>query len=571
MTTRLMTALALCAAVTACESILDVDNLVQPDIGRVFSTPASIETVIGGGYQGCHNAHVVNADLNAQLLVLGLESYSQLNNFNMGARGAIPRSPVLNVRGSDATHYGAYSRLTRGARLAVNAVRALDSMIAEGGTLGSEARDMRARAFAFFTIACNQGHIALMYDSAAVLSAGLDVDGNPDPAFDFDSVPRLSGYADVMANAIRMLDSAERIANMNVTGIQGFPMPDSWLSGSTHTSRNAFVRLIRSFRARFRAGVARSPAERAAVRWDSVLMDAGNGINSNFLVNAGGTTGWNVGFVGSQMHFGPTWSQMPLMYFGMADRAGGCYSAYIARPRSERDPNCLIITQDTRWPQGSSRPQQQINSSFFVRPTSLSSRPYISNRLTQDPLGDPWGWSQYDFYRMVYIFDNFDEGQYPDMTRAEIDLLAAEAYLHGADGSPATTPANTSAANLSLAASRIDFTRVVASLPGVTGMTTPTQPVPGGGVCVPRVPQPPTFTTTACGTMYEALKYEKRMETAYTGFGQWFVDSRGWGDLVENTPIHFPVPYPELDALLKPAYGLGGGGTGSAPKGTYGF
>jgi hypothetical protein len=568
---RLLSGVLLCAIVAACDNPLEVANLVQPDIGRVFATPASIETVIGGGYQGCHNAHVVNADLNAQLLVLGLESYSQLNNFNMGARGAIPRSPILNVRGSDAAHKGAYSRLTRGARLAVNAVRALDSMIAAGGTLGSEARDLRARSFAFFTIACNQGHIALMYDSAAVLSAGKDAAGNHDPAFHFDSIPPLAGYAQVMANAIRMLDSAEAIANLNPAGFQGFPLPDAWLSGSSHSSRNAFVRLIRSFRARFRAGVARSPAERALVRWDSVLMDASSGINTNFLVNAGGTTGWNVGFVGSQMHFSPTWSQMPLMYFGMADRAGGCYAAYIARPRAERDPNCLIITPDTRWPQGASRVQQQVNSSFFVRPSSLSSRPYISNRLTQDPLGDPWGFSQYDFYRMVYIFDNFDEGQFPDMTRAEIDLLSAEAYLHGADASAATTPANTSALNLSLAAGRIDFTRVPASLPSVSGVVTPTQPVPGGGACVPRVPQPPTFTLTACGTLYEAMKYEKRMETAYTGFGQWFVDSRGWGDLVENTPLHFPVPYPELDALLKPYYSLGGGGTASAPKGTYGF
>jgi hypothetical protein len=31
------------------------------------------------------------------------------------------------------------------------------------------------------------------------------------------------------------------------------------------------------------------------------------------------------------------------------------------------------------------------------------------------------------------------------------------------------------------------------------------------------------------------------------------------------------VPYPELEALGKPTYSLGGGGPGSAAKGTYGF
>jgi hypothetical protein len=69
----------------------------------------------------------------------------------------------------------------------------------------------------------------------------------------------------------------------------------------------------------------------------------------------------------------------------------------------------------------------------------------------------------------------------------------------------------------------------------------------------------------------EALKWEKRMETAYSGFGQWFFDSRGWGDLIELTPLQYPVPYQELDARQKPYYGLGGGGLSSAAKGTYGF
>jgi hypothetical protein len=61
------------------------------------------------------------------------------------------------------------------------------------------------------------------------------------------------------------------------------------------------------------------------------------------------------------------------------------------------------------------------------------------------------------------------------------------------------------------------------------------------------------------------------METAYTGLGQWFVDSRGWGDLVQGTPLHYPVPFQELDARQKPYYGLGGGGTASAAVGTYGY
>jgi hypothetical protein len=97
--------------------------------------------------------------------------------------------------------------------------------------------------------------------------------------------------------------------------------------------------------------------------------------------------------------------------------------------------------------------------------------------------------------------------------------------------------------------------------------------VPGGTNCVPRVPVKSGATyTTACGNIFEAMKWEKRMETLFTGWGQWFFDSRGWGDLPEGTPLEYPVPYQEMDARAKPFYNLGGvGGLSAAPVGTYGY
>jgi hypothetical protein len=69
----------------------------------------------------------------------------------------------------------------------------------------------------------------------------------------------------------------------------------------------------------------------------------------------------------------------------------------------------------------------------------------------------------------------------------------------------------------------------------------------------------------------EAMKWEKRMETAYIYMGAWFFDSRGWGDLPKDTPLMYPVPVTELDSRLKPYYNLGGGGPASAALGTYRF
>jgi len=72
--------------------------------------------------------------------------------------------------------------------------------------------------------------------------------------------------------------------------------------------------------------------------------------------------------------------------------------------------------------------------------------------------------------------------------------------------------------------------------------------------------------------MWDALKWEYRMETAFTGYGMWYFAARGWGDLPEGTAIHWPVPYQELQVRLAPIYGRGGVGSASgAGPGNYGL
>jgi hypothetical protein len=167
--------------------------------------------------------------------------------------------------------------------------------------------------------------------------------------------------------------------------------------------------------------------------------------------------------------------------------------------------------------------------------------------------------SYYFFNRLAFIRNNGNSGAFPSITKAEMDLLAAEGYLR--------------AGNISAAASRIDATRVGrGQLPALSGViTSANDPVPGGQTCVPRVPAPPAYTSTKCGDIWEAMKWEKRMETAYTGYGQWYFDSRGWGDLVQDTATEMPVPNVELAARQKPFYSLGAGSGSRAAKGTYGF
>ena len=65
-----------------------------------------------------------------------------------------------------------------------------------------------------------------------------------------------------------------------------------------------------------------------------------------------------------------------------------------------------------------------------------------------------------------------------------------------------------------------------------------------GANCVPKVPRRPDFNTVGCGNLLEAIKYEKRIETAYTHFSAWYLDERGWGDLPDDTPIFWATAVP---------------------------
>jgi hypothetical protein len=79
--------------------------------------------------------------------------------------------------------------------------------------------------------------------------------------------------------------------------------------------------------------------------------------------------------------------------------------------------------------------------------------------------------------------------------------------------------------------------------------------------CVPR------RTDRSCGSLYEAIVYERTIEGAGSDALRTYLDSRGLGRLVVGTFIHLPLSTDELIALGKPGYTYGGvGGPGSVPK-----
>ena len=521
---------------------LNVPNLNNPDVARAYATPAGVEGVIAGlGVQVFNTQHATES-ANTQARILSGENIASVANFGMAARSQIPRSIISNELGNDnqTGNLANFNQFSRVSRTASNAVAAVNRLATSGQTIGSPAQDARAKAFGFYILGQALGNLALAYDSAAIVT----------PATPSDEVPGLSGAAQVGAASLQMLDSAIAIANSAAAtnGANGFPLPTTWLSGNGVT-RDQFVRLARSYKARIRAGIARTPAARAAVDWAAVIADATNGISSTFSVELGGTTGWSAAYDFNQMYVTGGWHAVPYFYYGMAD-VSGSYDAWLATPVGQRKA-FTVITPDKRWPVGDTRPAQQAAGPTVALPAGV----YFRNRPTGEdvPLTGP-GDSQYDHRRYGAQWLNSVSGQYVDMSKTEIDMLAAEGYIR--------------TGNLPAAIALVNVTRAVNGLDAIGNVASATVPYSTNlATCVPRVPVAPNFTSTACGSLLEAMKYEKRMETAYTGYFIWFADNRGWGDMVEGTPVEWPVPYQEMQSRQKAYYN----GANRAPRGTYGF
>ncbi len=535
------------AGLAACADTLVVEDPNDPDRDRALSRPSDIEAFISNTYAQVQNATLggSNDDLQTQLQVMGMENTSALANFAMGPRGSIPRTPIENTRNSTGSggNYRDFQVLHRAARMATIGIAAMIKL----GTLGSAAQDARARSFARFVQGVAYGNLALAYDSASLMSE------TDDP----QATQPLSDYTTVMAASYVMLDSAIAIARANPGS---FPLPSGWINGNA-LDTTGYFRFIRSYKARFRATVARSPAERAAADWNAVIADANAGITADFNIGMNPAAGWDVVWPIQSYATGPAnWHQMSQFYMGMADKSGG-YDAWLALTPANRAP-FLVVTDDKRFPQGATRAAQNADT---LRPNyrTFTGFPYVRNRQAgEDQPGQPLQISMYDFYRSRAFFVAGRIGNYPIMTRAEIRLYAAEGYLR--------------AGNFAAATARIDSSRVTnAGLPSVAVLTDTVTAVPGAAACVPHVPDPAAATPyrlSKCGNLWDALKWEYRMETAYTGYGMWYFAGRGWGDLPEGTALYWPVPYQEMDTRAQAFYPSGGvGGPGAAPHGNYGL
>ena len=544
---------------------LEVTNPNAGDTQRVLATPNDAENLLGtyykrwmvGFYGGGSVGQAPPTTFEGMANVMSLQNFSSLANNCQNIRTPFTGAANVNTPGNPCAgeQYNPFSIMGEVERVASNFLGAVD-----GFKTFTAAQIARDKAFAEFLRGMSIGHLALFYDSAAVVAKGQDpLDAG-----------KLVGYKELTDSALAALQRA--IDNTNAAATAGgFSIPGTWIPSPTVFNSTEFIKLVRSYRARIRASVARTPAERAAVDWAAVIADAQNGFTADHLLSLDATNG---PFAGWRRQYDPpagSWHQMPPFIIGMGDVSGN-YEAWLATALGARgagNVGFFMVSPDLRFPQGTTRAAQQAD--FRIQDCEVnggqvtgagiasSCKRYFNNRTSADPLtGSGWGWSNYDFARFHWFFTKGAAGSprtgdllfFP---KAELDMLQAEGLIRSS--------------RFAEAAALINVTRVKNGLPAITTFDN-TTPVPGGANCVPRIPAPPNFTAATCGNIFEAMKWEKRMETAYVATSSWFLDSRGWGDLPEGTALFWSVPYQELQVrgyAVNQIYGAGPG-VGNAPN-----
>lgn len=481
--------LALAAVLSTGCLDMDVVNLNQPDAERALASPRDVEALVATGYYRIWNA-TQKYNPSMALGVAANEITSSWGNFGMQDMGTQPRgpwdnSPTYTYRAASATPwselYNAISNVTDG-MVAIN--KGLRLRDANGVD-----QTKRAEAYIRFVQGVAHGWLAMMFDQAIIFDETVDLTAG---------VPQPVPYRQVLEAAIGYLEQAIQIAQSN-----SFQLPGgdgSWIKERPLTNTE-LAQWAHSYAARYLAGVARTPAERAQVDWDRVAYHVERGIQGNMVsVEADGNIWW-----WAYAERPDSWIRMAYDLLGPADESGG-YQAWRALPPLQR--NVFTITTSDRRIHGAAGPTSV--GKYFRR---LSSSPF-------QPARGNYFQSLYFQERFAYHRATQFRGPMPVFTRAEMDLLLAERHLRRNE--------------IPQAIALINKTRVA------------------NGEMAPLPPN------TSLADAWKWLKYEKLVEVANTQGGLVFWERRGWGDLICGTFLHLPIPGAELEQLRLPNYTHGG-------------
>jgi hypothetical protein len=512
---------------------LDVVNQNNPDASRALATPGDVESLIGGAYHSWWSAAY---DYSGPGMFLSNQSFQHAApwaNAAMEFYGRIPRQPIVNNAAD-----GNYVNFTEPWYYSYRAIAAVAGGLNSlkdadiSGSLGAD-NVLRDEAYGYFVLGVAHATLAVLYDQAFIVDENTDITA-PQTA---------SSYMDVMSAAMGYFDKA-----IQMCGQGSFTLPFSWLQSDVDNTMLA--KIAHSEKAVYMAAVARTPTERKAVDWTKVQSEIAAGVTSSWTEQQDRSNGWfnTALFYGTR----PGWSEVSYFMYGMADQSGS-YQRWLAQPIANKLPNpddgdIVIVTPDTRFPQGPDIATQRDNPGQFADGSVFLTSPSDIGGVWAHPERGQWRWS---WYRNDRYHDNYDvtyNEDIPEIPMDALNLLKAEGMYY--------------AGNMAGAATIINMTRTANGLNATDASGTNTS-------CVPKLPD------GSCGDLWEMLKWEKRMQVQWQGmFGApWWFDSRGWGDLFKGTPLEFPAPCKELQTLqILPCYTFGGaGGDMAAPVSTYAF
>ena len=515
--TRIAVALAACGvAFGGCQD-LDVTNPNQADRERAVRQPDAVESIIASSFvswwEWVHDDSPVFVTTTvADEFTSAFADFGQLET-SSEPRQSWNNSPVSNrAAATEDPWYGLYGTIST-----VN-----DGLIAlDGGmVIGDASRTARAKSFGKFMQALGHGYVALYFDKGFIVDETVDVTSIP-PG---EAGARLRPYTEVMDSAISYMNESIAIASTST-----FTLPnsdaDTWLF--TPMSSADFARLGHSFLARFLAYAPRTRAERDAVDWAEVISHIDAGITTDFAPNGRPDVMIDdfkrlAARVRNTTRPGD-FARLDYWLVGPADTTQA-FLNWVATPLANRKP-FQIRTPDRR-----------------IQAAAVGSKGKYFGYNTATLFADSRGTYHQSFYyfHRYGTGETWQNGPLVAMTVAEMDLLKAEALIR----------LNRAAEAVPL----INKTRVAnGELPPVTIAGPPDAPG-----CVPRK------LNGSCGSLWDALRYEKRIEMAGVDPTVAYFDARGWQTLLENSFVHFPVPGRELETLGLPLYTFGGGLAGSA-------
>ena len=495
---------------TACDSLselteLEVVNENNPERARALQEAGDIESLVSSGFLITYNGTFDYGSAAISLSATADETSCSWGNTGLQQLSSEPRVAWPNTSSwnyanvSENPWYDQYEALSS----IYDGLKAIEA----DPLLCDEIDCDRATAFGKFVQGYATGWLGLMYDSAFIFDESIDLETD---------VLELQPYPAVITSAIGYLQEAITLANG-----AGWTLEGNWMNGYQHSGTD-MAQISHALIARLMTQMARTPAERAAVDWATVISHIDAGPAFDVMIDGDGENNWfnDLLWYGAQSG-STTWGRADYKTIGWSELdvgPGTGYADWLNTPVADRNEFELHV-QDLRI-----MPDPDSSRSWGLDFMYRGASTFRSNRGT-------YHYSNYIHHR----YDDYPHGGYtsptPLILQEAMQLVKAEGLMRQG--------------NNAAAAAIINDTRVTR-----------------GGL-------PPAAAGDA--DLMDKLIYEYRIENFMGCAGCAFFTRRGWAahaptgpshnqGPVEGTQVHFAMPGQELEILQKLPYTYGGVG-----------